>query len=471
MSAEVERRLVFDVSTIADWVDTPVGTIRIERALAARACLHVRPVVFAVFDPIKGAYREIRDEWRDAIIAGKAVIDPMAFHAARSRRSHLSDRLPQTLRPLLNPRRALLMGLERLRILRANTMRAKLIDVLQRGLMSKKYSRQMLNPDGSRRDFISYDLALGAVVSFAPDDILVCVGWQWQYDMAWLKTVKAETRFKFVLLCHDILMLLWPTLYGSHRVNAFKKWIKEIMPLADLVIFTTETARADTVHYCDAHGIAIRSSRVVRPGVEKLPRRLGAARLPPGIEAGHYALCVGVLDRRKGHRLLYEIWLRLLAEGVPQYARFKLVLVGEPHGIDAELLHAMQDEVRLDHTLKLLRRVGDAELAELYSGSAFCLFPSLYEGYGLPIIEAFNYGKAVIASTGGALPEVVAGLSPCLDPGNSEAWYKTLKAWILNPSLRHPYEEAIKATFRHPDWDEAAATFFNTIEPKATSTI
>ena len=131
------------------------------------------------------------------------------------------------------------MGLERLRILRANTMRAKLIDVLQRGLMSKKYSRQMLNLDGSRRDFISYDLALGAIVSFAPDDVLVCVGWQWQYDMAWLKTVKAETRFKFVLLCHDILMLLWPTLYGSHRVNAFKKWIEEVMPLADLVIFTT----------------------------------------------------------------------------------------------------------------------------------------------------------------------------------------------------------------------------------------
>ena len=111
------------------------------------------------------------------------------------------------------------MGLERLRVPHSNTMRAKLIDVLQRGLMSKKYSRQMLNPDGGRRDFISYDLALGAVISFAPNDVLVCVGWQWQYDMAWLKTVKAETRFKFVLLCHDILMLLWPTLYGSHRVK------------------------------------------------------------------------------------------------------------------------------------------------------------------------------------------------------------------------------------------------------------
>jgi glycosyltransferase involved in cell wall biosynthesis len=467
VSVEVARRLVFDVSTIADWVDTPVGTVRIERALAARARLHVHPVVFAVFDPNKGAYREIRDEWRDAIIAGKAVIDPMAFYAARSQRSHLSDRIPQTLRPLLNPRRALLMGLERLRVPRADTMPAKLIDILQRGLMSKKYSRQMLNPDGGRRGFVSYDLALGAVVSLAPDDILVCVGWQWQYDMAWLKIVKAETRFKFVLLCHDILMLLWPTLYGSHRVSAFRKWIEEIMPLADLVIFTTETARADTVHYCDAHRIAIRSSRVVRPGVEKLPRRFGAAQLPSGIEAEHYALCVGVLDRRKGHRLLYEIWLRLLAEGVPQHARFKLVLVGEPHGIDAELLHAIQDEGRLDHSLKLLQRVGDAELAELYFGSAFCLFPSLYEGYGLPIIEAFNYGKAVIASTGGALPEVVGGLSPCLDPSDSEAWYRTLKAWILNPAIRRPYEEAIKATFRHPDWDEAAATFFDTIEPKA----
>ena len=351
-----------------------------------------------------------------------------------------------------------------MRLGHAKTMPSKLIDIMQRGLMSKKYARRMFHPDGGRRDLIPYDLALGAAVSFGPRDVLVCVGWQWLYDMAWLKALKAEAGFKFVLLCHDIIALLWPQLYGPHRVNEFKKWIEEVFPIADLVIFTTETARADTVRYCEAHGITIRNSRVAPPGVESLPRRAGLARLPEGVEAGHYALCVGQLDRRKGHRLLYEIWLRLLAEGVPQRTRFKLVLVGKPHGIEPELLQAMQHDARLGDTLKLLQLVGDSELADLYSGSAFCLFPSLYEGYGLPIIEAFDHGKAVIASTAGALPEVVAGLSPCLDPGDADAWHGTLKAWILNPADRRRYEEAIKTTFRHPDWDAAAATFFNTIE-------
>jgi glycosyltransferase involved in cell wall biosynthesis len=464
-------RLIFDVSTIADWVDMPVGIVRVERALAARARLHARHVVFAVFDPNEGVYRVIRDEWRDAIIAGEAVINSWAFYAARLRKSHRSDRIPQRLRPLaariLQPRRTLLFWLERLRVRRISPMAAKLIDILQRRLMSKKYRRHMVLPDGSRRDLIPYDLALGRVISLGPHDTLVCVGWQWIYDMTWLRPVKAEARFKFVLLCHDIMLLLLPALHPPHRVNVFRKWIGGMLPLADLVVFTTNTAQTDTIRYCDANGIGIRRSRVVRPGAERLSRRHGEAKLPHGIEAGRYALFVSGLEPRKGHRLLYEIWLRLLADGVPQRARFKLILVGQPGGIDAELLDAMRHDIRLDNTLKLLRRVGDVELAELYAGSAFCLFPSLYEGYGLPIIEAFDYGKAVIASTGGALPEVVAGLSPCLDPCDSEAWYATLKAWILDPEVRRPYEKAIAATFRHPNWDEAAATFFNTIAAEA----
>ena len=86
----------------------------------------------------------------------------------------------------------------------------------------------------------------------------------------------------------------------------------------------------------------------------------------------------------------------------------------------------------------------DSGIAALYRGAAFCLYPSRYEGYGLPVVEAFSYGKAVLASTGGALPEVVDGFSPCLDPLDAEAWRRMLRTWIEDPSrapaMKNPSE-------------------------------
>ena len=61
-------------------------------------------------------------------------------------------------------------------------------------------------------------------------------------------------------------------------------------------------------------------------------------------------------------------------------------------------------------------------LAALYDGAAFCVYPSMYEGYGLPIVEAFARGKAVIASNRGSIPEIAAAFAPCLDPTDEEAW-------------------------------------------------
>ncbi|MBF8254705.1 MAG: glycosyltransferase WbpX, partial [Deltaproteobacteria bacterium] len=119
---------------------------------------------------------------------------------------------------------------------------------------------------------------------------------------------------------------------------------------------------------------------------------------------------------------------------------------------------------RLQGTIVVLPGVDDRQLAGLYADAAFCLYPSAYEGYGLPVIEAFFHGKAVLASTGGAIPEVVGEFSPCLDPRDTDLWYSTLKRWIVDPNARAPYEDAIRRRFRHPTWDEAAARFFREIE-------
>ena len=130
----------------------------------------------------------------------------------------------------------------------------------------------------------------------------------------------------------------------------------------------------------------------------------------------------------------------------------------------ASLEASLAGDPRIAGSLVRLRQVDDESLDRLYRACAFCLYPSLYEGYGLPVVEAFARGKAVIASDGGSLPEVVGEFSPVLPARDEDAWRDMLRAWILNPAARAPFEAAIRERFTHPDWDEAARRFFAIID-------
>src|SRR5206468_3666342 len=137
-------------------------------------------------------------------------------------------------------------------------------------------------------------------------------------------------------------------------------------------------------------------------------------------------------------------------------ANFRLVFVGRL-GWKMEALHqALRQDARLAGSLVLLEDVSDAGLDALYRGAAFCVFPSLYEGYGLPAVEAFAHGKALLASDGGALPEVVGELSPILPARDEAAWEAALAGWIADPGARAPYEAAIRERFTHPTWAQAS---------------
>jgi glycosyltransferase involved in cell wall biosynthesis len=169
---------------------------------------------------------------------------------------------------------------------------------------------------------------------------------------------------------------------------------------------------------------------------------------------------VSTIEPRKGHRLLYDVWRRLVAEGVPQARGFKLVFVGRPGWLVEDLLAAIRSDPNTAGQIILIHDADDDLLNTLYRDAAFCVYPSAYEGYGLPVIEALAHGKAVLASAAGALPELAGRFSPCLDPADEHAWYDMMKEWIECPQARETYERTIREQFRHPNWSEAAAAFF-----------
>jgi glycosyltransferase involved in cell wall biosynthesis len=458
------RRLLIDVSTSVRWSGPPVGIVRVERELAQWAYANRTDAHFVLFDPSALAYRRLRHDAMQ-LVFGDATLDTFGLPDPANPRRRTTDRLPPAIRSpvlwVLQFRRRALRALERVRLQTESARVATLCDRLQRALMKAKDRKAMIGRDGERRPLISINRAAGELLALGPGDTLVAAGAGWAHcNVDALAERKRQAGFRFVLLVHDLIPIQFPHYYKPRDAADFARYMQRAIPLADLIVTGSRRVADDVRSYAERQHIAAGEIATVPFGADPIVRHDGRAALPAGLAAGRYALLVSTIEPRKGHGLIYRAWLRLLAEGVPQACGFKLVFVGRSGWMVDDLMATIRQDPRVAGNLLIFENAHDEELAALYEGAAFCLYPSTYEGYGLPVVEAFFHGKAVLASTGGAIPELVGSFSPCLGCNDEEAWYRAIKDWIERPSARHVYEEAIRANFRHPTWNEAAAMFF-----------
>jgi glycosyltransferase involved in cell wall biosynthesis len=464
-------RIFFDITTSMRWSGPPAGIVRVERKLALWAHAHVPGIEFVFFDPGENAYRELRaSAW--VLLTGGATLNTLGLKGPTARKRR-TDRVPAPLRSaflaITQSRRTLLYQLERIRLQTNRVWVALLAERLQRPLISAKYRKFMLREDGTRKPFLPYDMAVGSKVTLGCNDTLVCAGAGWgNTSIEVLQDLKARVKFRLVLFCHDLIPLLFPHFYKPHDVDLFRNYMQRVLPIVDRVIVASGRTAADCRAVCAQLGIRAPDLAVIPLGFDvDAARSNPQAALPAGLQAGRFALLVSTIEPRKGHELLYRVWVRLVTEGLAKSTGFKLVFAGRSGWMVDELLSEIRHDRRVADSLMIMNDVDDPCLASLYAGAAFCVYPSQYEGYGLPVVEAFAHGKALLASTGGALPELVLDFSPCLDPTDEDAWYNALKQWIETPQAARRFEQRIREQFRHPTWAEAAAAFFRHVAPAA----
>jgi len=464
-SAGNTGRIIFDVSTSMHWSGPPVGIVRVEREFALWALTNLPDARFAFFDPRRMAYCTLQMDIRPFLV-GDATLETLGLPDPAKPGQRKTDRAPAALRSVVlwigRPRRMLLGRLEVIRLTTMSPRLRRLSGWLQEQLMSTKYREIMVAPNGARRAFFLYHTVVGDRIDLLPSDTLICAGAGWAHsNIDVIKVLKARIKFSFVLLCHDLIPILFPHFYLKRDVDLFQAYMREALALADLILVASRKTEEDCQNYFKQHNIEARKIAIVPLGIAVTSGgRSAAPFLPNGLEPGRFVLMVSTVEPRKGHRLLYHVWRRLAADGVAELHGFKLVFVGRRGWMVDGLIRQIRSDKVVAEQIIMISGANDDLVNALYNDAAFCVYPSKYEGYGLPICEAFSRGKAVLASAGGALPELVRGLSPCLDPDDEEAWYKSIRDWIEHPYARAPFEDAIRDHFKHPTWSEAAKTFF-----------
>jgi hypothetical protein len=170
-----------------------------------------------------------------------------------------------------------------------------------------------------------------------------------------------------------------------------------------------------------------------------------------------FLIFVSTIERRKNHEILYRAYHLLCRRGLKSKLP-KLVFVGMPGWGVGDFLKDIELDPLTKGLIIQLNHVNDAELAYLYEKALFCLYPSLYEGWGLPVGEALATGKAVVASDQGSLPEVGGDLVRYVDPWNATAWAEALFELIDKPHKIREMEERVRENYNIRRWSDTSAT-------------
>ncbi|UCC62303.1 MAG: glycosyltransferase family 4 protein, partial [Anaerolineae bacterium] len=239
-----------------------------------------------------------------------------------------------------------------------------------------------------------------------------------------------------VTTVHDLSTLLFPELHLQNTVEMHERKLRFVREQADCVIAVSEHTRQEVIEYL---GVPPERVQVIYEAAAEHFHpiqdvyTIAATTHRYGLEPGSYVLTVGTLEPRKNHTRLVGAFHLLRQQRATQ--GLKLVLVGRKGWLCDDLFQRIQ-ALGLTDDVIITGAIPDHDLPALMNGALVFIYPSLYEGFGLPLLEAMACGTPVIASNRSSMPEVVGDAGLLVDPEDESALAEALMAILRDKTRR-----------------------------------
>ena len=258
-------------------------------------------------------------------------------------------------------------------------------------------------------------------------------------------------RAKRVVSIHDLTLILFPEWHPAKRLRHMRAGLRASAEAADRIIAVSRATKDDIVKH-----LAVDPERVavVPEGVDSscrpLPRaEVEAALAPLGLAYGAYLLFLGTIEPRKNIGRLLDAAMQAGADVGP------LVLAGADGWGNDELRPRIADLTRQGR-VRALGYVPETLRPPLLGGARAFLYPSLYEGFGLPLLEAMACGTPVVTSDVSSLPEVVGDAALLIDPLDVDGLAGTIRRLWDDEALRSDLRARGLARAREFSWERTA---------------
>jgi len=220
-----------------------------------------------------------------------------------------------------------------------------------------------------------------------------------------------------VVVIPDLLPLLYPGTYPRLR-HYFRYVLPWVLRRCEAIIAISENTKKDLVKH---YGLPARGIEVIYPGVDRSLYRP----VPAGpVKKEPYILYVGSEFEYKNVDVLIDVFCRLARAGLPH----DLVICGKRDPRRFPRLRSLVRRSAMEERVIFLDYLPKADLPGLYSRAELLVFPSSYEGFGLPLLEAMACGCPVASSWAASMPEVCGDAAAYFDPGDPEDMLRTVGA-------------------------------------------
>jgi alpha-1,3-rhamnosyl/mannosyltransferase len=277
-------------------------------------------------------------------------------------------------------------------------------------------------------------------------------------------SANAPKSKKFTATLFDMSCWTTPQYHTPQNIAATRRYADRILKRCDGIIAISHHARRDAI---DILGIPEERIQVIYPGIAEAFFRAtdieaDQARVKYKLHSP-YVLFVGCIEPRKNIAGLLRAW-QALPEEIRREAN--LVIAG-PFGWESGNMRTLLTGGAAG--IKYLGYVAEADLPGLFAGAAAFVYPSFYEGFGLPVAQAMAAGVPVITSNRSCLPEVVGDAGICVDPDFSDNLTAAMYDVLTQPSLAGKLKDLGLIRARRFQWNSSAAesiAFFHTVAGK-----
>lgn len=193
-------------------------------------------------------------------------------------------------------------------------------------------------------------------------------------------------------------------------------------------------------------------TRVIRLGdeIELTEEMLNATAKPDAKIDDDFLLCVGTIENRKNHMLLYQTY-KLAAERNVELPQ--LIIAGGRGWLSDDVQYLINHDPAVAKKIVIIYSPSDSVLSWMYQNCLFTVYPSLYEGWGLPVAESLAYGKVCVSSGISSMPEIAGDLLTYFSPNSTDECLKALQG-MLDAKARQKAEDRIKQSYRATSWKD-----------------
>lgn len=417
----MNKRLVMDVTQLVSWKGRPTGIPRVMAELSQRFECH-EDTIFVVWDTLEQLFTVID------------FPDMMRQKNAQSTVSEVSE-----------PSQAHQM---QKRVFSAvKKIRADSVVIRKVSQLPVKVAKKVATLKKLENTPVQWSQKIDAYIPEAGDTMVVFWG-DWA-DPTYRQTLVSlhSKEVSLVQFAYDMLPIVTPQ-FSGHSTQSLTDYSLEIYPLCTKLLAISEHTKKDVAAWLKKNKKRIPPIEVIRLGddfnfaTSKRPKQADV------LKKDEYIICVGTIEARKNHMLLYYAYKRALERSI---SLPELVIIGRRGWQTDDVHNLISNDPEINQKIHFFENCGDEELSWLYEHCLFSVYPSFYEGWGLPIAESVARHVPCVCSNTSSMPEVAGSLVGYFSPNSVDECLEAMQTLLSPVELKRAKAKTKK--YNVTSWD------------------